>query len=179
MGGIFTRGPGLTIIEATAVLPEGRITPEDAGIWTDEQATAWSQVTTFAHSQGQKIGIQLAHAGRKASTVAPFIHGSAAASPAAGGWPDEVYGPSAIPYNEKLPKPKELDKAGIQRVVAGFGAAAKGAVLLLPPGRACWPLFAPGFFAWTSARHCARNDSSSAFIPSVSYMAISIGGGRQ
>ena len=128
VGGIFTRGPGLSIVEATAVLPEGRITPEDAGIWTDEQATAWSQITTFAHSQGQKIGIQLAHAGRKASTVAPFIHGSAAASAAAGGWPDEVYGPSDVPYSDALYAPKALTKEGIARVVSAFASAAKRAV---------------------------------------------------
>merc|ERR1712093_756467 len=68
LGGIFTRGPGLTIIEATAVVPEGRITPEDSGIWSDEHIEGeWGlkKVTEFAHSQGQKIAIQLAHAGRK------------------------------------------------------------------------------------------------------------------
>ena len=96
VGGILTRGPGLSIAEATAVLPEGRISPECAGIWTDAQAAAWARVVEFAHSQNQKIGIQLAHAGRKASTLAPFVHGGLVADEAANGWPDDVVGPSAI-----------------------------------------------------------------------------------
>ena len=61
------------MVEANAVSPEGRTSPEDAGIWTDEQAHAWSRIVQFAHSQGQKIGIQLDHAGRKASTLPPFV----------------------------------------------------------------------------------------------------------
>jgi 2,4-dienoyl-CoA reductase-like NADH-dependent reductase (Old Yellow Enzyme family) len=76
LGGIISRGPGLSIIEATAVVPEGRITPEDSGIWEDAQIEGqWGlkNIVEFAHSQGQKIGIQLAHAGRKASTVAPWL----------------------------------------------------------------------------------------------------------
>ncbi|KAI0376000.1 FMN-linked oxidoreductase [Pilatotrama ljubarskyi] len=128
LGGIFTRGPGLTIVEATAVLPEGRITPEDAGIWNDEQAAAWAKIVEFAHSQGQKIGIQLAHAGRKASTLAPFVNMGRVADEAAGGWPDDVWGPSAIPFNDQFPKPKELTKEGIKRLVKGFVEAAKRAV---------------------------------------------------
>ncbi|KAI1790703.1 FMN-linked oxidoreductase [Ganoderma leucocontextum] len=128
LGGIFTRGPGLSIVEATAVLPEGRISPECAGIWNDEQATAWAKVVEFAHSQGQKIGIQLAHAGRKASTLAPFIHSGSLADEHQGGWPDDVIGPSALAYADGYPVPKELTKAGIKRVVVGFVAAAKRAV---------------------------------------------------
>jgi 2,4-dienoyl-CoA reductase-like NADH-dependent reductase (Old Yellow Enzyme family) len=73
MGGIVQRGPGLVTIEATAVLPEGRITPEDAGLWKDSQIAPLKQFVDFAHSQGQKVMIQLAHAGRKASTVAPWL----------------------------------------------------------------------------------------------------------
>lgn len=71
LGGIIQRGPGLAMVEATAVLPEGRITPEDVGLWQDSQMAPMKRIVEFAHSQGQKIGIQLAHAGRKASTVAP------------------------------------------------------------------------------------------------------------
>ena len=125
VGGIFTRGPGLSIVEATAVLPEGRISPEDAGIWTDEQAAAWARVVEFAHSQNQKIGIQLAHAGRKASTVTPLIHPGAIAEELAGGWPDEVVGPTDAPYSDAYPRPKALTKEGIQRVVKRFVDAAK------------------------------------------------------
>ena len=128
MGGIFTRGPGFSLAEATAVRPEGRITPDDAGIWNDEQAAAWGEIVTFAHSQGQKIGIQLAHAGRKASTVPPFISASALAAHAVGGWPDAVVGPSPIAYSEQLAVPKELTKEGIADMVKAFVDAAKRAV---------------------------------------------------
>lgn len=69
----------MTIIEATAVCPEGRITPEDLGLWKDSQTEALAKMVEFAHSQGQNIGVQLAHAGRKASTVAPWVNRKAAA----------------------------------------------------------------------------------------------------
>ncbi|KAI0628110.1 FMN-linked oxidoreductase [Trametes polyzona] len=128
LGGIFTRGPGLTVVEATAVLPEGRITPECAGIWNDEQAAAWAKVVEFAHSQGQKIAIQLAHAGRKASTLAPFVNAGRVADEAANGWPDDVWGPSDIPFADAFPKPKALTKEGIRRIVKGFVDAARRAV---------------------------------------------------
>ncbi|TFK88407.1 FMN-linked oxidoreductase [Polyporus arcularius HHB13444] len=128
LGGIFTHGPGLTITEATAVLPEGRISPEDAGIWTDEQAAAWAQVVHFAHSQNQKIGIQLAHAGRKASTAAPWVAAPGTVSSVGGGWPDDVWGPTDEPFQADYPTPKALTKEGITRVVKGFVDAAKRAV---------------------------------------------------
>ncbi|KAK2461145.1 hypothetical protein APHAL10511_006672 [Amanita phalloides] len=108
LGGIFTRGPGLSIVEASAILPEGRITPEDAGIWDDTQAKAWSEIVQFAHSQNQKIAIQIGHAGR--------------------GWPDNVYGPSAVAFDESYPRPKALTKEGIKRIVAAFASAAIRAV---------------------------------------------------
>ncbi|PPQ85346.1 hypothetical protein CVT25_000637 [Psilocybe cyanescens] len=125
LGGIFTRGPGHTMIEATAVLANGRITPEDSGIWSDEHIAPLAHIVTFAHSQSQKIGIQLAHAGRKASTVAPWITGDPTASKAVGGWPDDVWGPSAIPFQDNYPHPKALTKEGIKEVVDAFEAAAK------------------------------------------------------
>ena len=128
MGGIFTRGPGLTVVEATAVVPEGRITTEDAGIWNDSQGEEWAKITQFAHSQNQKMGVQLAHAGRKASCVAPWIEGSPAALEEVGGWPDNVWAPSAISYHESYNRPKEMTKEGIKRVVAAFASAAKRAV---------------------------------------------------
>jgi 2,4-dienoyl-CoA reductase-like NADH-dependent reductase (Old Yellow Enzyme family) len=80
LGGIIQRGPSLTIVEATAVTPEGRITPEDSGLWKDSQIEPLRRMVEFAHSQNQYIAIQLAHAGRKASTVAPWIDRKAAAS---------------------------------------------------------------------------------------------------
>ncbi|EMD39897.1 hypothetical protein CERSUDRAFT_150644 [Gelatoporia subvermispora B] len=128
LGGIFTRGPGLTFVEATAVTPEGRITPEDVGIWSDEHIAPLKQIVEFAHSQNQKMAIQLAHAGRKASTVAPWLDMSHTAGEAAGGWPDDVWGPSDVRWNETLPKPKALTKEGIQRIVNAFVAATKRAL---------------------------------------------------
>lgn len=73
LGGIVQRGPGLTIVEATAVTAEGRITPQDSGLWKDSQIEPLRKIVEFAHSQNQHIAIQLAHAGRKASTVAPWL----------------------------------------------------------------------------------------------------------
>ncbi|RDX48440.1 FMN-linked oxidoreductase [Lentinus brumalis] len=128
LGGILTHGPGLTFTEATAVLPEGRISPEDAGIWTDEQAKAWAQVVQFAHSQSQKIGIQLGHAGRKASIAAPWVAAPGTVSTVGGGWPDDVWGPTDEPHQPGYPTPKALTKAGIERVVKGFVDAAKRAI---------------------------------------------------
>lgn len=128
VGGIFTRGPGLTFFEATAVLSEGRITPEDAGIWSDDHIEPFAKVIEFAHSQNQKIGIQLAHAGRKGSTVAPWIGGIPLADESVGGWPDNVWGPSTIPFAEGYATPKELSKDGIKRIVQAFADAAKRAI---------------------------------------------------
>lgn len=73
LGGIVSRGPGIAFCEATAVAAEGRITPEDAGLWQDSQVEPMRRVVEFAHGQGQRLGVQLAHAGRKASTVAPWL----------------------------------------------------------------------------------------------------------
>ncbi|KAF9443109.1 NADPH dehydrogenase [Macrolepiota fuliginosa MF-IS2] len=128
LGGILTRGPGLTMVEATAVTSNGRITPEDSGIWSQHQLLPLKQVVDFAHSQSQKIGIQLAHAGRKASTVAPWIDGDATASKEIGGWPDDVWGPSAIPFEDSYPKPKELTREAIKVLVNEFAEAAKRAI---------------------------------------------------
>jgi 2,4-dienoyl-CoA reductase-like NADH-dependent reductase (Old Yellow Enzyme family) len=80
LGGIISRGPGLSMVEATAVVAEGRISPEDSGLWKDSQIEPLRRIVEFAHSQGQKIGIQLAHAGRKASTVAPWLSGGSVAT---------------------------------------------------------------------------------------------------
>ncbi|KAF7980703.1 hypothetical protein HWV62_37161 [Athelia sp. TMB] len=128
LGGIFTRGPGLTIIEATAVTPEGRITPQDAGLWTDSQIASLKAIVDFAHSQNQKIGIQLAHAGRKASTIAPWLGSSVTATEVVGGWPDNIYGPSAIPWAEDGPRPKEASVEYIKTITEAFAASAKRAI---------------------------------------------------
>lgn len=128
VGGIASRGPGLTFIEATGVLPEGRITPEDTGLWSDEQIGPMREVINFIHSQGGKVAIQLAHAGRKASTVAPWLSFDAAAAVEHGGWPSDVWAPSAIPFNDQSPVPNELTKEGIKLVVKAFVDAAKRAL---------------------------------------------------
>jgi 2,4-dienoyl-CoA reductase-like NADH-dependent reductase (Old Yellow Enzyme family) len=116
------------MIEATAVLPEGRITPEDTGLWKDSQTESLRKIVEFAHSQNQKIGIQLAHAGRKASTVVPWLNLGLVATERTGGWPDNVLGPSAVPFNENFPVPKELSIAQIKEVVVAFAEAAKRAL---------------------------------------------------
>lgn len=106
----------------------GRITPEDSGIWLDAHISVLKSHTDFAHSQGQKIGIQLAHAGRKASTVAPWLSSGDTAAAAAGGWPDDVVAPSAVAYDERYPKPRAMTMAEIEELKQDFVAAAKRAV---------------------------------------------------
>jgi len=128
LGGIIQRGPGLSFIEASAVLPQGRITPEDVGLWEDGQIEPMRRVVEFAHSQGQKIGIQLAHAGRKASTVAPWLSMGDTAVEEVNGWPKDVWAPSAIAFSETFPKPNELSKEGILEVKNAFVAAAQRAL---------------------------------------------------
>ncbi|OQE15277.1 hypothetical protein PENSTE_c029G02105 [Penicillium steckii] len=126
-GGIAQRGPGMIIIEATGVVPEGRITPGCVGLWKDSQIAPLKQVVEFAHSQGQKIGIQLAHAGRKASTVPPWL-GGVTATNAVGGWTENVKGPSAIPFAEGEIVPKAMTKEDIEEVKTAWVAAVERAV---------------------------------------------------
>ncbi|KAF2472425.1 FMN-linked oxidoreductase [Lindgomyces ingoldianus] len=128
IGGIVQRGPGITFIEATAVVPEGRITPEDSGLWKDSQIEPLRRLVEFAHSQGQKIGIQLAHAGRKASTVAPWLSMGDVAGPELNGWPDNVKAPSAIPFNARHCSPKEMTEADIADFKTAFKAAVERAL---------------------------------------------------
>ncbi|KAH9828452.1 putative NADPH dehydrogenase [Teratosphaeria destructans] len=128
IGGIVQRGPGLTCIEATAVTPQGRITPEDVGLWKDSQVRPIAEVVEFAHSQGQKIMIQLAHAGRKASTVAPWLSGGEVAGPELNGWPDDVWGPSPISWNENHAPVKELSLQDIEDLKRAWADATKRAL---------------------------------------------------
>ncbi|KAH8590631.1 putative mannose-1-phosphate guanyltransferase [Bisporella sp. PMI_857] len=128
LGGIVSRGPGLTMVEATAVVAEGRITPEDSGLWQDSQIQPLENIVEFAHSQGQKIGIQLAHAGRKASTVAPWLSKGAIATEDVNGWPDNVWAASAIPYSEDYPNPKELTLEKIEELKIAWVAAVRRAL---------------------------------------------------
>ena len=128
MGGIVQRGPGIACVEATSVTPQGRITPEDMGLWKDSQIENLHKVVEFAHSQGQKMMIQLGHAGRKASTVAPWLSSGAVAGKELNGWPDDVYAPSAIPWNEHHANPKEMTLQDIQDFKAAFAASVKRAL---------------------------------------------------
>ncbi|KAK7735939.1 NADH-dependent flavin oxidoreductase [Cytospora paraplurivora] len=128
IGGIVSRGPGLSIIEAAAVQARGRITPEDTGIWSDSHIPGLAQLVQFAHSQNQKIGIQIAHAGRKASTVAPWLSGPVTAGKDVGGWPDDIVAPSAIPFDNDHYVPRELTLEEIEEVKADFIRAAQRAI---------------------------------------------------
>ncbi|KAG7448555.1 FMN-linked oxidoreductase [Guyanagaster necrorhizus] len=128
LGGIFTRGPGLSIIEATAIVPEGRITPNDVGIWSDDHIAPLASIVEYAHSQNQKIAIQIAHAGRKASTIAPWIPGHNLAGEDVGGWPSNVFAPSPIPFADDYPTPKELTKDDLKGLLESYKAAAQRAV---------------------------------------------------
>ena len=118
-------GAGLVMTEASAVSPEGRISPQDAGIWNDEQAQAWSRVTAFLRGQGATSAVQLAHAGRKASSHRPWDEASGVVPPEEGGW--QPVGPSAVAY-DGLAVPIALDDAGLAKVRADFVAAARRAV---------------------------------------------------
>jgi 2,4-dienoyl-CoA reductase-like NADH-dependent reductase (Old Yellow Enzyme family) len=120
-------GAGMVMMEATAVEPGGRITPHDHGIWSDEHAERLEPITEFMHAQGATPGIQLAHAGRKASTDRPWDGGSPI-QPDDGGW--EALAPSAAPYpHESGTVPtRRMDKADIDNVIEQFGAAAERAL---------------------------------------------------
>lgn len=122
------RGPGLTMLEAMAVAPQGRPAPQGAGIWSDEHVAPLRTIVEFAHSQGQKVAVQLAHAGRKASGVAPWLSPAATAPLEDGGWPHDVWGPSALKFSEAYPMPKALTREGIKDIVLAFAAAAERAV---------------------------------------------------
>ncbi len=117
-------GAGLVILEASAVLPEGRITPADLGIWKDEHIEGLARIVRFLHGQGVRAGIQLAHAGRKASMAVPFVS-EKLVPPEEGGW--QPVGPSAIAFAPHYGVPRVLDQAGIDEIVAAFAAAAERA----------------------------------------------------
>lgn len=118
-------GAGLVITEAAAVSPEGRISPQDLGIWKDEHIQPLARITAFLREQGSVPGIQLAHAGRKASMAVPW-EGQHTVSPSEGGW-ENVVGPSAERYSEHYSVPHELDRTGMDKVVADFAAATQRA----------------------------------------------------
>lgn len=125
LGSRASGGAGLIIQEATSVSPEGRISPEDLGLWKDEQIEKMQQINRFIISQNSVPGIQLAHAGRKASAASPWNGGRKVAIEN-GGW--NTVAPSAIPFYDTDPVPVALDLDGIQKVIADFKSATKRAV---------------------------------------------------
>ncbi len=118
-------GAGLVIAEASAIEARGRISPGDAGLYNDEQVAAWAPITRFIREAGAVPGIQLAHAGRKASTSQPWL-GNARVAPEAGGWSD-VIAPSAIAFSDTYPQPQAMTLAEIQALPKLFADAAKRA----------------------------------------------------
>lgn len=131
LGQLALHGTGLIFVEATAVEARGRISPEDSGLWKDSQIEPLKRIVDFAHSQNAKIGIQIGHAGRKASTYAPWIGGTVTKTLAgtdANGWPDDVVAMSSIPFAADHASPKELTVAEIKDLVQAFADTAKRAV---------------------------------------------------
>ena len=126
LGSRAVGGTGLIFTEATAVAPGGRISPEDLGIWNDDQAAALEPVVSFISQHGAAPGIQLAHAGRKASTHKPWDmeHGQVGGKD--GGWTPDA--PSELPFNERDRNPHELSVEEIHQIAASFRAAARRAV---------------------------------------------------
>ena len=125
LGSRAVGGAALVIAEASAVSAQGRISPQDTGLWNQAQLLAWQPITRFIKAQGAIAGMQLAHAGRKASTLRPWDgHGRVPAGQ--GDWP--TVAPSALPFDTDWPAPHALDEAGIQAVIADFRAAAQRAL---------------------------------------------------
>jgi 2,4-dienoyl-CoA reductase-like NADH-dependent reductase (Old Yellow Enzyme family) len=123
LGSRAVGGAALVIAEATAVTPQGRISPRDLGFWSDAHIEPLARCTRFIAEQGAVAGIQLAHAGRKASTAPPW-DGGGALTPEQGGW-RPVVAPSALAFDDAHPVPEALDASGIAAVVSAFAAAAR------------------------------------------------------
>ncbi|EEF57860.1 NADH:flavin oxidoreductase/NADH oxidase [Pedosphaera parvula] len=126
LGSRAVGGVSLVIVEATAVTPEGRISPGDVGIWSEDHIEPLARIARFVHKQGAIAGIQLAHAGRKGSCDVPWKGGNRLKTRGEGGW--DVVAPSPIPFAASDPLPIALDIEGINEVVAMFEAAAKRAL---------------------------------------------------
>lgn len=125
LGSRAVGGAALVMTEAAAVSPEGRITPADLGIYKDEHIAGLRRITDFLHEHGAKAGIQIAHAGRKASMAVPWEQERLIPA-SEGGW--QPVAPSAIPFSEHYGTPAELDHAGIRMILADFAAATQRAV---------------------------------------------------
>jgi 2,4-dienoyl-CoA reductase-like NADH-dependent reductase (Old Yellow Enzyme family) len=121
LGSRAVGGAALVFTEATAVTAEGRISPEDLGIWRDDHVEALERIVQFIHGQRSAAGMQIAHAGRKGSTAAPW-NGGLGVPAASGGW--QPVGPTADPFTSGYPLPRALATDEIADVVAAFGRAA-------------------------------------------------------
>ena len=126
LGSRAVGGAGLVMVEAAAISPEGRISPRDLGIWTDAQAQALAPIVAFMKAQGAVAAIQIAHAGRKASTQPPFLGGHAIAPNTEGGW--KPLGPSALPFSHSHTPPHAMDAQDLEQVRKDFVAAAQRAL---------------------------------------------------
>ncbi len=126
LGSRAVGGAALIITEATAVSPEGRISPDDLGLWKDEHIEKLQQIVRFIEEHGCIAGVQLAHAGRKASHVSPWKGGKALPADDAAAW--QTVAPSALAFRDDEPLPLELDKAGIDKVINDFTVAAQRAL---------------------------------------------------
>jgi 2,4-dienoyl-CoA reductase-like NADH-dependent reductase (Old Yellow Enzyme family) len=126
LGGLAQGGAGLVLTEATAVSPEGRISPHDLGLWDDGQIEPLARVTRFIGAQGAVPGVQLAHAGRKACTEAPWRGASSTIPLSAGGWLPVA--PSPVAFDEGWTVPRALDETGIATLLRAFVAAAERAL---------------------------------------------------
>lgn len=125
LGSRAVGGAGLVIMEATGVSPEGRISSGDLGIWKDDHIAKFSQIASFIKRQGAVAGIQLAHAGRKASMQVPWI-GQGKVTVDEGGW--QPLAPSPLAYSVQYHMPAELDQPGIKKIIADFKAGAQRAL---------------------------------------------------
>ncbi|MGC2401835.1 MAG: NADH:flavin oxidoreductase/NADH oxidase [Acidobacteriaceae bacterium] len=126
LGSRAVGGPALVFTEAAAVLPEGRISPQDLGLWKDDHIPGLKRIVDFVHQQGTRAGVQLAHAGRKASMTRPWAAEQRNLAPGEGGW-QNVMAPSAVPFAENFAQPTALDVAGIQAITRAFVRAAERA----------------------------------------------------
>jgi len=127
LGSRAVGGAGLVFTEAAAVLAEGRISPQDLGLWKDDHIAGLKRIVDFVHQQGARAGVQLAHAGRKASMARPWASEQRYLSPGEGGW-QNVVAPSAVPFAENYGQPIPLDIAGIQSITRAFARATERAL---------------------------------------------------
>jgi 2,4-dienoyl-CoA reductase-like NADH-dependent reductase (Old Yellow Enzyme family) len=127
LGSRAVGGAGLVFTEAAAVLPEGRITPQDLGLWKDDHIAELRRIVTFLHGQGARAGVQLAHAGRKASMARPWAAEQRFLTSAEGGW-QNVMAPSPVAFAENYAPPVALERAGIETITRAFAKATERAI---------------------------------------------------